>query len=1035
MFDVVSYWILAYFMIRIWRLRFSILDHCGAMTSLTMSTTSEIVSNYPKHHSSSTPTLEEQLNQSESYPSETIFLKTDDSKYYSHKHSEDPFERSDFGNNNKCPWITKRQILVLSLINFAFFCQASCYALLAPFFPEEAEKKQLSSTQYGFVFGMFYFVVFILSPFMCKMVPTLSPKFLINSGVFFAGGATILLGTVIKSAPGVTFFSLSLLGRIVQALGSTALFTLGYTIVANEFTERRATALAIVEMFYGLGITIGPTIGGVLFEVGGFMLPFFLLGAILVCLSAIMICFLPETKCTMNENEGELWKIILNPTFIVDMVNILTGFLIVGFNEATLEPHVRQFGLTPSVVGLLFIASGGIYAVGTPVWGYVYDKIPDSYLTMYTSSIVCAASFLLLGPAPFLPVETTLWLVIIAQVLLGLGAGGKVIIGFNHSLRVTVLRGFPDDIPTLTIVSGLFNCTLALGGFIGPSIGGTLLDHMGYENGTMVLLGIELAVTSVLDNCGTMTSLPMSTTPEIVSNYIKNHSSSTPTLEEQLNQSESYPLETNFLQTDDSKCYSHKHSEDSFERLDFGNDNKCRWITKRQILILSLINFAFFCQASCYALLAPFFPEEAEKKQLSSTQYGLVFGMFYFVVFILSPFMCKMVPTLSPKFLINSGVFFTGGATILLGTVIKSASGATFFSLSLLGRIVQALGSTALFTLGYTIVANEFTERRATVLAIAEMFYGLGITIGPTIGGVLFEVGGFMLPFFLLGAILVCLSAIMICFLPETKCTMNENKGEFWKIILNPTFIVDMVNILTGFLIVGFNEATLESHVRQLGLTPSVVGLLFIASGGIYAVGTPVWGYVYDKIPDSYLTMYTSSIVCAASFLLLGPAPFIPLETTLWLVIIAQVLLGLGAGGKVIIGFNHSLRVTVLRGFPDDIPTLTIVSGLFTCIVALGGFIGPSIGGTLLDHMGYENGTMVLLGIELAVIKIASRNTIVNLLLLVGDNYYTFTVDINNQILWTIRGIKTYPIKWFFAVMKKYLLLTIKTQQYIFIYV
>ncbi|XP_076365845.1 MFS-type transporter SLC18B1-like [Tachypleus tridentatus] len=88
--------------------------------------------------------------------------------------------------------------------------------------------------------------------------------------------------------------------------------------------------------------------------------------------------------------------------------------------------------------------------------------------------------------------------------------------------------------------------------------------------------------------------------------------------------------------------------------------------------------------------------------------------------------------------------------------------------------------------------------------------------------------------------------------------------------------------------------------------------------------------------------MSTSSIVCAASFILLGPAPFLPLETTLWLVIIAQVLLGLGAGGKV--GFNHFLRVTVLRGFPDEIPTLTIVSGLFTCIVALGGHTSRSYG-------------------------------------------------------------------------------------------
>ncbi|XP_076361382.1 MFS-type transporter SLC18B1-like [Tachypleus tridentatus] len=176
---------------------------------------------------------------------------------------------------------------------------------------------------------------------MCKMVPTLSPIFSINSGVFFTGGATILLGTVIKFSPGATFFSLSLLGRIVQALGSTALFTLGYTIVANEFTERRATVL-VKRIFFNklkcwrFHVTVFPSWS--------------------------------DSECTMNHNEGEHWKIIFNQTFIVDLVNILTGFLSVCFNEATLEPHVRQLGLTPSVVGLLFIASGGIYAVGTPVW-------------------------------------------------------------------------------------------------------------------------------------------------------------------------------------------------------------------------------------------------------------------------------------------------------------------------------------------------------------------------------------------------------------------------------------------------------------------------------------------------------------------------------------------------------------------------------------------------------------------------------------------------------------------------------------------
>ncbi|XP_022258510.1 MFS-type transporter SLC18B1-like [Limulus polyphemus] len=227
------------------------------------------------------------------------------------------------------------------------------------------------------------------------------------------------------------------------------------------------------------------------------MVPFFVLGGILITLAFMTFLFLPESEKTFQEESGDFIRVILDMGFFVDMLNILTGLLFIGFNEATLEPHIRQFDLEHSTIGLIFVVCGGVYVCGTLFWGYVSDRMPRSRSPLLFASVLFGASCLLLGPAPFISMETYLWMVIVAQGLMGLGSAAKLVVGFNHSLQHTISRGFPDDIPTIAVVAAAFNCVNSLGEFIGPSIGGALVENVGYKSGTMVLLGIEMAV--VLD--------------------------------------------------------------------------------------------------------------------------------------------------------------------------------------------------------------------------------------------------------------------------------------------------------------------------------------------------------------------------------------------------------------------------------------------------------------------------------------------------------------------------------------------------------
>lgn len=53
---------------------------------------------------------------------------------------------------------------------------------------------------------------------------------------------------------------------------------------------------------------------------------------------------------------------------------------------------------------------------------------------------------------------------------------------------------------------------------------------------------------------------------------------------------------------------------------------------------------------------------------------------------------------------------------------------------------MEALGASAYSTASYVFVVNAFPESIGTVLGILETFVGLGMSVGPAIGGLLYSV-------------------------------------------------------------------------------------------------------------------------------------------------------------------------------------------------------------------------------------------------------------------------------------------------------
>ncbi|XP_069682376.1 MFS-type transporter SLC18B1-like [Periplaneta americana] len=390
----------------------------------------------------------------------------------------------------------REQWTILGVIGSVHFGCAICISLQAPFYPAEAEHKGASATEYGLVFGIFELVSFLSSPMLGKYLDLIGPKFMLNSGIFIASSCSILFGLLDLVPKHVDFIALSFTIRIIEALGASAATTAAFAITAAVFPESVATTFATLEVFYGLGYIVGPMIGGILFSLGGYILPFVIMGAFLMVDAVIIYFILPPIDKERNNGHSEVKfsSVFKIPDVVLDSFCIAAAAISMGFYSATLEPHLRQFNLSSISTGVMFVISGTLYAVSAPLVGRLCDWNIYPKKVIVAGSLSIVFSYFLVGPLPGLPLPTTLLMCVLGLIIHGIGTASILVPCFIDVIRAAVSYGFPDDMATYGLVSGLWASFFSLGAFVGPSVAGVLYDTVGFRNGTLFPVGVHVLV-------------------------------------------------------------------------------------------------------------------------------------------------------------------------------------------------------------------------------------------------------------------------------------------------------------------------------------------------------------------------------------------------------------------------------------------------------------------------------------------------------------------------------------------------------------
>ncbi|KAL1419303.1 hypothetical protein MTO96_005387 [Rhipicephalus appendiculatus] len=235
-----------------------------------------------------------------------------------------------------------------------------------------------------------------------------------------------------------------------------------FTVVTTRFDKNSGIFIGFLEFLWGAGNMAGSYVGGYLIDAWDYPLPFFVLGVVAVATLPIIIKLRRQLENNAESKQPDLSEaeaninylwLIVDPIFFADMVTLTMVWIILGFNEPTLEPSLTK-------------GDGWCMVLG---------------------QCICTVGFLVMAPVSFIATERELWNVYACEILVGTGTSFLFICAYSHVLQHVMRRGYPNNFRTNSFVSSCVFSFLVVGAVVTPPVAGYVYDTFGYQNACLAL--------------------------------------------------------------------------------------------------------------------------------------------------------------------------------------------------------------------------------------------------------------------------------------------------------------------------------------------------------------------------------------------------------------------------------------------------------------------------------------------------------------------------------------------------------------------
>ncbi|KAF9108740.1 hypothetical protein BGX27_008240 [Mortierella sp. AM989] len=367
-----------------------------------------------------------------------------------------------------------------------------------------------------------------------------------------------------------------------------------------------------------------------------------------------------------------------------------------------------------------------------------------------------------------------------------------------------------------------------------------------------------------------------------------------------------------------------------------------------------------------------------------ATDTGLLLAVYAIGILLSSP----LFGVLGDYFVSRRIPMLIGLVGMVISTVLFMF--ATNFYMFIFARLLQGVAGGSVWTLGLALITDVFPAHTLGVqMGKALVGYTLGLMMGPPLGGLLYEHGGYQAPFLfccIITLIDFACRALIIEERDEVVKTLREQglqeeaseeeaevvamrrkermeeRTSFWKLIKNKRlFGCILVTACNAFAFSGA-EPTVPLHLaKTFSLTSERIGLVFMAFS-LPTLTAPLSGALSDRFGAKVIST-VSLLLCGGSITAAGLSQY-----SLSMIIFLFTVIGTTGTAVLTPVLGELSAVVRMIGTGDGFAR---AYAMFNMAFSIGVLVGPVVCGIVYERFGFTALSLTMAGAMFAGVPVA----------------------------------------------------------------
>jgi MFS family permease len=278
--------------------------------------------------------------------------------------------------------------------------------------------------------------------------------------------------------------------------------------------------------------------------------------------------------------------------------------------------------------------------------------------------------------------------------------------------------------------------------------------------------------------------------------------------------------------------------------------------------VTPIVSFALFMDYFVYGLATPltlYSPAGIG----GGGESGLLYGGYAAGVLLATPLFGYLGRRIGLRPLMICGV-------ILLAIGMALFWAAPTILLLFLARLLQGAAAAATWTAGLSLIATHHTGRRVEMMGYALMGSTAGSVLGPVACGLLYDAGGYGLPFLVVGGLLACDALLRILALPADR-NSEGHPPRLGALLRDRSVLTPAAAVALAALGWSVIEPLLPLRLDRAGVEVAGIGVIFTIATIAYGLSAPLVSWVSLRVPIRKL-MAAGALWMALALPLLGVA-------------------------------------------------------------------------------------------------------------------------------------------------------------------